>query len=89
MRSLKFILELPAHANNMATYEQAGLLPLDLYRKQLCASYAIRIHTINNNAQKAYQMELQEPVIITKQCHTTLTLPAYIRDALLVTAVNP
>lgn len=87
MRSLKHILDIPSHTNNMAMYSQIGLLPLDLYRQILCASYAIRLYTIENNARESYHKESQNTVISYK--NSIHTLPAYVKEVFSLAGTTP
>lgn len=88
MRSLKYIFGLPSSTNNMATYALAGLLPLDLYRMQLCSMYTIRLHMVQNNAQEAYKVELAEHKKKNKIKHVP-TLPAFTDEVMVAANINP
>ena len=89
-KAIKLALGLPVHASTICSYREAGILPLDEYRKLAAAKYVIRAFNVDNCTNK--ELELKSDVHFPKRSNQTpslLTLASYTSDIFEKCQIDP
>ena len=89
-KALKIALGVPIHTSCAKTYKEAGVLPLEEFRKLSCAKYILRCSIVNSNNKD--EIQLRSDIDFPKRAKSIssqVTIATYTADLFLDSAVKP